>query len=103
MGPKNFFDALKEEWLGPICPREARAARQRGNSKWRACIILIEGVGSQRTCSGSTPGHPYEAGTPMRSRISKEKRVQFTIRVSPRIRVFGIILINKFRASRGRE
>jgi hypothetical protein len=84
MGPKNFFDALKEEWLGPICPREARAARQRGNSKWRACIILFEGVGSQRTCSGSTPGHPYEAGTPIRSRISKgsARNSQFEFRLA---------------------
>jgi hypothetical protein len=33
----------------------------------------------------------------------KEKRAQFAIRVSPRIRVFGIILINNFRAARAHE
>jgi hypothetical protein len=38
------------------------------------------------------------------ARVSqKEKRAQFAIRVSPRIRVFGIIPINNFCASRAHE
>ena len=94
MGPKNFFDALKREWLGSVDREDSGAVDPRGNSKWWACIIDNEGVGSrQRTCSGSPPGASVRSVN-FNSLAYLARRSARKLCVSPRIRVFGIILIN---------